>query len=193
MKKTIEVLTKSFVGESMARNRYSFYASIARKEGFEQIAEIFDLTANQEKEHAKQFFTHLQEFKKKFPMDLTTMIIGKEMVNIGKTKDNLRYAAGGEHHEYTFLYPQFAKIASREGFKKIAARFRAIMVAEKHHEERYKKLLKEMEAGAIFKKKKAIEWTCRECGYAHYGKTPPDKCPSCDHEESFYQVKCEKY
>lgn len=195
MKKTLEVLTKAFVGESQARNRYTYYSSQARKEGFEQIAEIFQITADNEKEHAKKFFMHIQELTKGkgVPMDLATIIIGKDLNVIGDTKKNLGYAAAGEKFEYSELYPAFAKIAESEGFKKVAARFRAIAVAEKHHEERYKELLKAVETKSVFKKKEKVWWVCRECGYVHFGTTPPDKCPSCDHEENFYQVKCEKY
>ena len=194
MKKTIQNLTKAFIGESQARNRYSFYAKIARKEGYEQIAAIFLLTAEQEKEHAKRIFEHIQELKKK---------IGKKMAEIkveavapttyGNTAQNLKAAIMGENYEYTQMYPEFAKTAQKEGLVKIATRLRAIAIAEKHHEERYKKLLKEVKGKSVFKKKKAVWWVCRECGYVHFGKQPPEKCPSCNHPRSFYEVKSEKY
>jgi len=194
MKKTIQNLSKAFVGESQARNRYSFYAKIAQKEGCEQIAEVFLLTAEQEKSHAKRLFEHIQQLKKKSKGNLDEIKVETVVPTIyGNTKDNLRSAIAGENHEYTQMYPGFAKTAQKEGLLKIAIRLKAIAVAEKHHEERYKKLLREVENKTVFKKKKAIWWVCRECGYVHFGKKPPAECPSCDHAESFYQVKCEKY
>lgn len=193
MNKTLECLTKAFIGESQARNRYSYYASQARKEGFEQIAEIFELTAANEREHAKREFEHIQEFKGKMPMDIANIIVGKDLNLIGNTKFNLKHAAEGEHYENSEMYPEFAKIADKEGFKEIAAMFRSIAIAEKHHEERYLKLLKEVSAGSVFKKKKKVWWMCRECGYVHYGTTPPVKCPACGHAHNYYQLLCETY
>ena len=194
MQKTIQNLTKAFIGESQARNRYSFYAKVARKEGFEQIAEIFLQTAEQEKEHAKRLFEHIQELKKKTKEKLNEIKVEfSAPTTYGNTIENLKAAIAGENYEYTSMYPEFAKVAEKEGLIKIANRLRAIAVAEKHHEERYKKLLKEVKEDAIFKKKKKIWWVCMECGYVHFGKQPPTKCPSCDHPKSFYQVKCENY
>ena len=190
MKKTLENLTKAFIGESQARNRYSFYASIARKEGFEQIAEIFQITADNEKEHAKRIFEHINELKE----NSNPIIVEAEAPTIlGTTTENLKASISGENHEHAVMYPEFAKIAQEEGLPKIAGRLRSIAVVEKHHEERYKKLLEQIEKGTVFKKEKPIEWVCRECGYVHTGKEPPEKCPSCDHSKSFYQVKCECY
>ncbi len=194
MQKTIQNLTKAFIGESQARNRYSFYAKVARKEGFEQIAEIFLQTAEQEKEHAKRLFEHIQELKKKTKEKLNEIKVEfSAPTTYGNTIENLKAAIAGENYEYTSMYPEFAKVAEKEGLIKIAKRFSAIAVSEKHHEERYKKLLKEVKEGSIFKKKKKIWWVCMECGYVHFGKQPPTKCPSCDHPKSFYQVKCENY
>lgn len=190
MKNTIENLTKAFIGESQARNRYTFYAKIARKEGFEQIAELFLLTADNEKEHAKRLFEHIQELKgnmDEIKVEATAPIV------YGSTAENLKAAIAGENYEHTQMYPEFADTAEREELPDIAKRLRAIAKAEEHHEERYKKLLKEVEAGTVFKKEKEVSWVCRECGYVHFGKEPPEKCPSCDHNKSFYQIKCEEY
>jgi rubrerythrin len=194
MKETIENLTKAFIGESQARNRYSFYAKIAKKEGFEQIAEIFLVTADNEKEHAKRLFEHIQELKEKIGEELEEIQVNAVAPTIyGSTAENLQAAINGEHYEYTKMYPDFAKVADDEGLKEISDRLRAIAVAEEHHEERYKKLSKEVEDGTVFKKDKEVEWVCRECGYVHSGTQPPEKCPSCDHERSYYEVKCEEY
>lgn len=194
MKKTLENLSKAFVGESQARNRYDFYAKIAKKEGFEQIAEIFQITALNEKEHAKKLFEHIQELKEKLKEGIKKIETETTIPNIyGNTKENLKAAISGENYEYTQMYPEFAKVALEENLPHIANRLKAIAVAEKHHEERYKKILKEVEEGTVFKKSKEIWWVCRECGYVHFGTEPPQKCPSCDHEKSFYQVKCEEY
>ena len=188
--KTVENLTKAFIGESQARNRYSFYASIARKEGFEQIAEIFLITADNEKEHAKRLFEHIQELKENQD---EIKVDAAAPTALGKTAENLKAAIAGENYEHTKMYPEFAEVAEKEGFPKIAARLKSIAKAEEHHEERYNKLLKEVEAGTVFKKNKEVGWVCRECGYVHFGKQPPEKCPSCDHSKSFYQIKCEEY
>jgi len=194
MKKTLENLTKAFIGESQVRNRYSFYAKIAQKEGYEQIAEIFRITADNEKTHAKRIFEHIQEIKEKIGEKLDEIKVEAVAPTIyGTTIENLKAAISGEHYEYTEMYPEFAKVAEEEGLDNVAKRLRAIAKAEEHHEERYKKLLKEIEAGTVFKKDKEIWWVCRECGYIHFGTEPPEKCPSCDHPRSFYQVKCEEY
>lgn len=194
MKKTVRNLTKAFVGESQARNRYSFYAKIAKKEGFEQISETFLLTAENEKEHAKRLFEHIQELKKDSQENLDELTVDALAPTVyGSTAENLKAAIKGEHWEYSEMYPEFAKVAEKEGYPVVAARLRAIAQAEVHHEERYKKLLKEVEAGTVFKKKKKVWWVCMECGYLHYGTEPPQKCPSCDHPKSYYQIKCEEY
>ncbi|MFZ5993371.1 MAG: rubrerythrin [Thermodesulfobacteriota bacterium] len=194
MKKTIENLVKAFIGESQARNRYSFYSKIAKKEGFEQIAEIFLITAENEKEHASWLFKLINELKKKSAEKLDEITVEATAPTVlGTTAENLKAAIAGEHYEYTSMYPEFADTAENEGLPEIALRLRAIAKAEEHHEERYKKLLKEVEAGTVFRKEKEVAWVCRECGYVHFGTEPPEKCPSCDHERSYYQIKCEEY
>ncbi|MFH1387774.1 MAG: rubrerythrin [Patescibacteria group bacterium] len=190
MNQTIQNLTKAFIGESQARNRYDFYAKIAMKEGYEQIASIFLETALQEKTHAKRLFEHIQELKnKKDEIEVQT----SASVIYGKTEDNLKASIAGENHEYKEMYPEFAETAEKEGFVKIAAQLRSIAVAEKHHEERYKKLLKNLQDKKVFKKDKKTWWICRECGYMHFDKEAPKICPSCDHPQAFYQTKCENY
>lgn len=194
MKKTLDNLIKAFIGESQARNRYTFYAKIAKKEGFEQIAGIFMETAEQEKVHAKRLFEHIQDVKKKLGEDLSEIVVEAAAPTVyGDTKENLKAAAAGENYEYTEMYPSFADIAEEEGLKEVAKRMRSIAKAEEHHEERYKKLLQELENGTIFKKGEAKIWVCRECGYVHVGKEPPKECPSCDHPQAYYQLKCEEY
>ncbi|MCD6515606.1 MAG: rubrerythrin family protein [Candidatus Odinarchaeota archaeon] len=192
--KTIENLVKAFIGESQARNRYAFYAKIAKKEGFEQIAEIFLITAENEKEHASSLFKMINELKKKSGEKLDEIKVeAVAPLVLGDTIENLKAAIAGENYEYTKMYPEFAEVAEKEGFPKIAAKLRAIAKAEEHHEERFKKLLKEVEAGTVFKKEKETWWVCRECGYVHFGKEPPEVCPSCGHPKSYFQIKCEEY
>jgi len=191
MTKTIGNLIKAFIGESQARNRYSFYAKVARKEGFEQIAGLFLMTAENEKEHAKRLFEHIQELNEDKVGELKVETAAP--TTYGNTVENLKAAIAGENYEHTQMYPEFAKIAEEEGLQDIANRLRAIAIAEKHHEERFQKLLKEVEAGTVFKKEKEVWWVCRECGYVHFGIEAPEKCPSCDHPRSFYEIKCEEY
>ena len=194
MKNTIENLAKAFIGESQARNRYTFYSKIARKEGFEQLGEIFLITADNEKEHANWLFKLINELKKKGNENLDEIKVESVVPTmLSSTAENLKAAIAGEHYENTIMYPEFADIAEKEGLPEIAARLRSIAVAETHHEERYRKLLKEVETGAVFKKDKEVWWVCRECGNVYFGTEPPEKCPACDHEKSFYQLKCEEY
>ena len=194
MKKTIENLVKAFIGESQARNRYTFYAKVAKNEGFEQIAEIFQVTADNEREHASNLFRLINELKKKSNEELDEIKVEAEAPTIlGSTAENLKAAIAGENYEHTTMYPEFADVAEREGFPEIATRLRAIAKAEKHHEERYRKLLRQVESGTFFKKEKEVWWVCRECGYIHFGKQPPETCPSCDHHRSYFQLKCEEY
>ncbi|HDD69436.1 MAG TPA: rubrerythrin family protein [Candidatus Korarchaeota archaeon] len=194
MEETIRNLVKAFIGESQARNRYTFYAKVAKKEGFEQIAEVFLITAENEKEHASWLFKLINELKRRSGEELKEIKVEAICpTTLGTTAENLKAAIVGENYEYTKMYPEFADVAEREGFPEIAARLRAIAKAEQHHEERFKKLLKEVEAGTVFKKDREVWWVCRECGYMHYGKEPPEKCPSCGHPRSFFQVKCEEY
>jgi len=194
MQKTIQNLTKAFIGESQARNRYAFYAKVAKKEGYEQIAAIFMETAEQEKTHAKRLFEHIQELKKESKEDLDEIRVEAVMPTIyGNTSENLKAAIAGENYEYTEMYLEFAKIAEEENLLNIAKRLHSIAKAEKHHEEKYKKLLIQVEAGTVFKKDKEVAWVCRECGYVHLGTEAPKECPSCDHPQAYYQVQCENY
>jgi len=194
MRNTIENLVKAFIGESQARNRYTFYAGIAKKEGFEQIAEVFLVTADNEKEHAETLFELINEIKKKSGEELSEIKVEVSApLVLGTTIENLKAAIAGENYEHTKMYPEFADVAEKEGFPEIAARLRAIAKAEEHHEERFKKLLKEVEAGTVFKKERGVWWVCRKCGYVHFGKEPPERCPSCGHSKNYFQVKCEEY
>ncbi|RLI14094.1 MAG: rubrerythrin family protein [Candidatus Hecatellales archaeon] len=194
MGETIKNLVKAFIGESQARNRYTFYAKAAKQEGYEQIAEIFLITAENEKEHASSLFKLINELKKQSGGSLDEISVEAAAPTVlGTTAENLKAAIAGENYEHTKMYPEFAEVAEKEGYPEIAKRLRAIAKAEEHHEERYRKLLKEVEAGTVFKKEKEVWWVCRECGYIHYGKEPPEKCPSCDHPRSYFQIKCEEY
>ncbi|MEW6408596.1 MAG: rubrerythrin [Nitrospirota bacterium] len=194
MQKTIENLTKAFIGESQARNRYTFYSKIAQNEGFDQISEIFLITADNEKEHAKWLFRLINGLKQKSNEKLDEITVeASAPTMLGNTAENLKSAIAGEHYEYTKMYPEFADVAEKEGFPEIARRLRSIAKAEEHHEERYKKLLKEVEGNTVFKKDKKVYWICRKCGYMYEGTEPPEKCPSCDHESNYFQIKCEDY
>jgi len=184
--KTEQNLLKAFAGESQARNRYSYFASEARKSGFKQIAHIFEETAEQEKEHAKRFFKFLEggmvEVTATFPA-------GK----IGTTAENLKAAASGEHEEWTELYPQFARIAKEEGFPAVSKVFEFISVAEKQHEKRYLGLLKNVEAGTVFKRSEKTTWRCRNCGYLHEGEGAPGACPACAHPQGEFEILSENW
>ncbi len=193
IKQTIINLGKAFVGESEARNRYTMYASVARKEGYEQISAIFLETAEQEREHASILYKFLVALKGKEEVPEPLLIDTAVPISYGTTIENLKAAIAGEDYERKIMYVEFANMAEKEGFKDIAAKMRLIDVAETHHSERYNKILKELESGAIFKKKQEIEWTCRQCGYVHKGKEAPDTCPLCGHPKSFYQRKLEEY
>jgi len=192
--KTLENLTKAFVGESQARNRYSIYASVAKKEGLLQVASVFLETAEQERQHAKRFFKMIQALKEKEGLDTTGIDVPTTMMStFDDTLTNLETSIAGEHEEYSDLYPHFAQVAQDEGYPEFAERIRAIMNAEVHHEERFKKLHEELKAGTLRKKEENIPWVCTECGYIHHGTTPPEECPSCDHPKEYYVVKCETY
>ncbi|NLL13162.1 MAG: rubrerythrin family protein [Fibrobacter sp.] len=184
--KTEQNLLKAFAGESQARNRYTYAASVAKKEGYEQIAAIFQETADQEKQHAKRFFRFLEggmvEITAAYPA-------GK----IDTTIENLKAAAAGEHEEYTVLYPEFARIAKEEGFPQVAAQFNLVSKAEAHHEQRYRMLLENLEKTEVFKKAQPVTWICRECGYVHQGTDAPKTCPCCDHPQAFFQVLTDIY
>ena len=179
-------LLAAFAGESQARNRYTYFASQAKKEGYEQIRAIFEETANQEKEHAKREFKFLEggevDIAAAFPAGV-----------IGSTIDNLKAAAAGEHYETTEMYPEFAEVAEKEGFPEIAEVFRNIAVAEKRHEERYLALAKNIEEGKVFKKDAPIRWVCRNCGYVHQGTEAPDKCPACAHPQAHFELEATNY
>ncbi len=193
MKKTMENLAKAFIGESQARNRYTFFSKVAKKEGYEQIAEVFRMTADNEKEHAEWLFKLMVELKGD-DINFDDIDVQADVPTIcGDTITNLKSAITGENYEHTRMYPGFAKIAREEGYPKVSVRLLNIAKAEEHHEERYLKLLKQLEDGTIFKKDKEVWWYCRECGYKHYGTEPPQKCPSCDHPRAYYQVLCEDY
>ena len=184
--RTEKNLLISFAGESQARNRYTFFASVAKKEGYEQIAGVFMETAEQEKEHAKRFFKFLEGGD----LEITaTYPAGK----IGTTAENLAAAAAGENEEWSIAYPEFAKIAEEEGFMAIAVVFRMVATVEAEHEKRYRKLLQNIEEGTVFEKDGEIYWQCRNCGYVHKGKSAPKMCPACAHPQAFFEPKKENY
>ncbi|KKP69144.1 MAG: Rubrerythrin [Candidatus Moranbacteria bacterium GW2011_GWE1_35_17] len=195
MQKTIENLTKAFIGESQARNRYSMYAKIAKNEGYEQISAIFEETADQEKEHAKQLFKMINELKKESGENKYEEITVESSAptTLGTTLENLQAAINGEHYEYESMYPEFSATAKEESLTKISARLMFIGKAEAHHEERYLKLLANLQNITTFKKEAEAEWICRKCGYVHTGKNAPDRCPACDHPVAYYQIKSEQY
>jgi rubrerythrin len=194
MKNTIESLTKAFIGESQARNRYTMYSKVAKKEGFVQISQLFLLAAENEKEHAEQLWKWIQKLKEQSSENWEELNVpAAAPTGFGATADNLKAAIAGETYEYTEMYPEFAKIAKQEGLPKLGEQLLAIAKAEKHHRDRYTALLKEVEAGTVFKKDKEVEWVCLECGYLHVGTEPPENCPSCGHERAYYAVNCEKY
>lgn len=184
--KTEQNLLKSFSGESQARNRYTYFSSAARREGFVQIADIFEETANQEKEHAKRFF----KFMEGGDLEITACFpAGK----IGTTAENLLAAATGEHEEHTRLYPEFAAKAEKEGFLEIAAVWNAISVAEKQHEKRYRDLLANLENNRVFHRDEKVVWRCRNCGYLHSGKSAPTLCPACAHPVYHFELLGENW
>jgi rubrerythrin len=184
--RTEKNLLQAFAGESQARNRYTYFSSQAKKEGYEQIAWFFSDTADNEKEHAKRFFNLLQggdlEFTATFPTG-----------PVGTTAENLKGAAAGEHLEWGTLYPDFAKVADDEGFPEIAKVFRMISVAETGHEKRYLALLDNIEKGKIFKRAASTKWRCRNCGYVHEGPEAPESCPACAHPQAYYELLAENY
>ena len=184
--KTEQNLLKSFAGESQARMRYDYFAKQAKKDGLEQISAIFAETALNEKEHAKRFFKFLEGGA----VEITAIYpAGK----IGTTLENLKDSADGENEEWTELYPEFARIAEEEGFKEIAAAYRNIAKVEKAHEERYKKLYNNLEAGRVFEREGKIVWKCRNCGFIHEGEKAPEVCPACLHPQSYFEIKETNY
>ena len=184
--KTEKNLLTAFAGESQARNRYIYFASVARKAGFEQIAAIFLETADNEKEHAKKFFKLLEggeaEITAAYPAGV-----------IGDTAQNLEASAAGENIEWTKLYKEAEAVAAQEGFEEVARQFKEIAEVEEEHEKRYRKLLKNVKEDKVFKKDTAVKWKCRNCGYVHEGKEAPEKCPACHHPQGFYELLCENY
>lgn len=190
--KTAENLLKAFAGESQARNRYTYYASVADKEGYKQMKNIFIETADNEKEHAKRFYKFLLEgFADELPA--TIEITADFPVAQGTTLDNLKAAAAGEYEEWSDLYPAFAKIAEEEGFPQVAATFKMIALAEKRHETRYKKLADNIENKKVFKKDQGTQWKCGNCGYVHEGPEAPELCPACLHPQDYFEVFAETY
>lgn len=184
--RTEQNLLKAFAGESQARNRYEFFAKVAKKEGYEQISAIFNKTALQEKEHAKRFFKFLEGGD----VEITAMYpAGK----IGTTAENLKAAAMGEHEEWTELYPVFADIAKEEGFNEVSAAFKLIAKVEAEHEKRYLKLLKNVEEGKVFVKDEKVRWACDNCGYVHEGEKAPEMCPACQHPKAYFELYEENY
>ena len=176
----------AFVGESQARNRYTYFASKAKKEGYEQIRATFLETADNEKEHAERLFKFLEggeaEIQASFPAGI-----------IGSTADNLKEAAGGENYEHTTMYPEFARIADEEGFPEVAEAMRAIAVAEKQHEKRYLGFLDNIKKNRVFKRDEVVKWKCSNCGYIHEGTEPPEECPACAHPKSYYELLAENW
>jgi rubrerythrin len=179
-------LLAAFAGESQARTRYTFFASVARKEGYEQIASIFEETSANEKEHAELFFKHLRggmvEIKASYPAGI-----------IASTADNLKAAAAGEKLEWGTLYPSFGEVAEQEGFNDVATTFRMVGEVEAYHERRYNKLLESVQTGKVFKKDSPIMWKCRNCGFVFEGPVAPDKCPVCAHPKAYFEVWVENY
>jgi rubrerythrin len=184
--RTEQNLLKAFAGESQARMRYTLFAQKAREEGYEQIADIFVETANQEAMHATRFFSFLEggmlEIQASYPAGM-----------VGSTAENLKAAADGENEEWTELYPEFAKIAEEEGFKKVASLFKIIAKAEVTHENRYRKLLDNCLKKQVFAKEEEVEWYCKKCGYVHKGKKAPDNCPCCEHPQAFFEQMAKNY
>ncbi len=184
--KTEKNILTAFAGESQARNRYTYFASKAKKEGYAQVSNFFTETAENEKEHAKALFKRLRggevNIEAAFPAGI-----------IGATKENLKESAGGENFEWTKMYPEFAKTAKEEGFDEIAGVFESIAVAEKQHEKRYLGLLKNIEEGKVFKKDKSVRWRCSNCGYVHEGVEAPGKCPACMHPQAYFELLAENW
>ena len=184
--KTEKNLLASFAGESQARNRYTYFASAAKKAGYEQISAIFLETADNEKEHAKRFFKLLEggevEIQASYPAGV-----------IGDTAKNLEASAAGENLEWTKLYKEAEDTARKEGFEEVAVQFKEIAEVEEEHEKRYRKLLKNIKEGTVFKKDTTVKWKCRNCGYVHEGKEAPDECPACAHPQAYYELLCENY
>jgi len=184
--KTEKNILTAFAGESQARNRYTYFASKAKKEGYVQISAIFEETANQEKEHAKRLFKLLEGGSVTVKADFPAGVVGT-------TIENLKASADGENEEHTSMYPEFAKIAEEEGLSEIATIFKSIAIAEKQHEKRYRDMIKNIENDRVFKKDEEVVWRCRNCGYLHTGKSAPEKCPACDHPKAHFEILGENW
>lgn len=185
MSKTLENLTKAFIGESQARNRYTMYAKQAKKDGYEQLAEVFTLTAENEREHAKWLFRLINEIKEN---DDAIIVEADAPTILGTTAENLQAAIDGEHYETAEMYPEFADVAEEEGYDEIAVRLRSIGKAEAHHEKRYQIFLDLVKDDKVYNKDEAVMWVCRKCGFVFEGKKPPEKCPACDHPSNYYEI-----
>ena len=183
---TEQNLLKAFAGESQARNRYEFFAKVAKKEGYEQISAVFQETANEEKSHASRYFKFLEG-------GVTEITASYPAGKIGTTAENLKAAASGENEEWTELYPKFAEIAKEEGFPEVSVAFKMIAKVEAEHEKRYLKLLKNIEEGSVFKKGEKIRWKCRNCGYIHEGEKALENCPACNHPQSYFEPAADNY
>jgi rubrerythrin len=179
-------LLKAFAGESQAKNRYEFFAKVARKEGYEQIAALFEETAENEQSHAKQFFKFLEGG----PVEITAIYPAG---TISSTADNLFAAASGENEEWTKLYPEFERVAREEGFKEVANIFKLIAKIEAEHETRFRKLLENIQTGRVFEREEKVRWKCRKCGYVHVGTKPLENCPACNHPKSYFELKESNY
>lgn len=187
--KTAENLMKAFAGESQARNRYTYYASVAKKEGYAQISNLFTETADNEKEHAKRFFKFLVESLNGEMVEVNALY----PVALGDTKANLLAAAQGENEEWSELYPHFAAVAEEEGFPAVAVVFRKIAEVEKHHEVRYRKLAANIEDGSVFAKPAVVQWKCANCGYIHEGTSAPQTCPACAHPQGYFELLADNF
>jgi rubrerythrin len=190
MSETLKNLTKAFIGESQARNRYTIYGKQAKKDGYPELEEIFNKTAENEREHAKWLFRMINQIKEN---DDEIIVDADAITILGDTADNLKSAIEGETFEAEEMYPEFADVAEKEGYSDIAARLRSIGKAEEHHEARFKDILSKVENKTFFKKDKEVTWECRKCAYTSKGQEPPAKCPSCDHPTEYFEVLCEKF
>lgn len=193
MEKTKKNLAKAFIGESQARNRYTMYSKIAKKEGYEQLSEIFIKTADNEREHAKWAMRMINSLKHEDESFETIIVEAETPTTLGTTEENLIATIEGEHEEHTKMYPEFAATAEKEGLDNISKRLKAIGNVEKHHEEQFIEILEIIKTNKVFKKDQEEKWVCRICGYVHVGTEPPKECPSCDHGTKYFQIKCEKY
>jgi rubrerythrin len=194
MQNTLENLSKAFIGESQARNRYTLYAKAAKKEGFHKVADIFLETAEQERQHAKWLFKMIQDIKEKMGEDPDAIHVEAEApLTLGDTATNIKAAIAGEHYETAEMYPEFALAAKEDGLDDVARRLNAIGQAESHHEERYLALLEQVEQDTFQKKEEVVEWACPKCGYTSKGKEAPLECPACDHPQEYFYIRCEQF